>query len=204
MGDQDGRAASVEVSAKPTRGATTLACISCSRRASFSLRRRSASSSGGGCPIPGRPGPHGLWVGGPSRRHDHIDIRPLAVVVCENHVQLGMFDGVGAVDPDHPIPPRDQLLNESSLPREDRHKVSQPIPDAVMAVIHPASDIADQPVEPPAVQHARALPLGPDIPVSTLLCCPRRRPPQVPRVGHTEAEPRGNRKVVIRHEVGRL
>ena len=115
-----------------------------------------------------------------------------------------MFDIVGAVDTDHPIPLRDQLLGQSSLPREGGHQVSQPIPDAVVAIVHTATDIADQAMAPPAVQHARALPLGPDIPVSTLLRCPRRRPPRMPWVGHSEAKPRGNNKVVIGHEVAGL
>ena len=65
-----------------------------------------------------------------------------------------------------------------------------------------ATNIAHQPMQPPVVKHARALTLSANIPVTTLLCQSRRLPPHVPRVEHTKAEPRGDNKVIVRHEVG--
>ena len=63
---------------------------------------------------------------------------------------------------------------------------------------------ANQPVQPTLVKQSVALTLGLHIPVSTLLDLLRWLPQAVPRVGHAQAEPRGNSKVFIRHEVGLL
>ena len=124
------------------------------------------------------------------------------MVVCENHVQAGMLDAGGAIDRDLPAPPGHVLLRGSSVPDENPDGVRQPVPDAVVAALDPPAHITYQPMQTPPVQHPLALLLCLHVPVTTLLGLPRWLPPKVPRIGHPEAEPHGNNKMVIWHEVG--